>query len=102
MLSASPSDVRGPVAIITLPSGISVSSFSITLISECDLIFSVTASENALRSTANAPPASTEFAFAHGTVSEPSNSISALSSPAADSILAALRELEHTSSAKPL
>ncbi|CDD54323.1 unknown [Ruminococcus sp. CAG:379] len=85
---------------MTFPSGIRSTSSSQIMIFGCERIFSVTIRENACRSTARAPPASTAVAFAQGTSREPSRSISAFNMPGAESSRDAFRELEHTSSAK--
>ena len=100
MAAEKASEVSGPVAMITFPSGISVTSPSRTVMSGWLRIFSVISAENRSRSTARAPPAATAVSLAQGTQRLPSRSISALSSPAADSRRLALKELEQISSAK--
>src|SRR5699024_4404593 len=56
---------------------------------------------NRSRSTASAPPAATRQTSAASSRLSPSSFISALSRPEAESRRSALREFEHTSSAKP-
>ena len=98
LLSAS--EVSGPVAIITGPSGISVTSSSITVIFGWERIFSVTIFAKPPRSTARQPPASTRVASAQDRIRLSKRRSSSLRSPTAFSSRSPRRELEHTSSAK--
>ena len=86
---------------MTSPCGSSVTSPFTTVTFGSARIALVMASLNASRSTARAPPALTAVSSAQRTTNEPIAFISAFSSPAAELILIALRELEQTSSAKP-
>ena len=97
------SDVRGPVATTVISSfGISFTSSQTTSMKSFSFMRFVTISENLSLSTAKAPPAGTRHALAHFKSKESKSLISSFRSPAALSILSALKEFEHTSSAKPL
>ena len=95
------SEVSGPVAMITCPSsGIWVTSPSSTVMLGWERILSVMAAENASRSTASAPPASTRCSSAQAMMREPQRRSSSFSRPTAFSSWSERRELEHTSSPK--
>ena len=97
MAAESASEVRGPEAMMTVPSaGIDVTSLSITVMR------SVTRREKPWRSTASAPPASTRVSSAQARISEPRRRSSSLSSPTAFSSWSERREFEQHSSAKSL
>ncbi len=86
MASVSPSEASGPAAMMTSPSGMSVTSPSSTVMRGWAFIFSVTAAEKALRSTARAPPASTRWASAQAMIRLSSRRSSSFKSPTAFSI----------------
>ena len=87
---------------MTSPSGMWVTSPSTTVMLGWIRTASVTAWEKASRSTARAPPASTRVWSAQRRMREPQRRSSSFSSPTAFSSWSERRELEHTSSAKPL
>ena len=105
MAVASGCEVRGPVATITLShsaGGSPAISPNSTVTFGCARTAAVTASENATRSTASAPPAGSLWASAMRMISEPQRRISSCSNPTAlCSWSSERKELEHTSSAKP-
>ena len=94
------SEVSGPVAMTVIPSGISVTSPSATVIFGSFLTVSVIYEENFSRSTASAPPASTLLLSAAVIMSEPRRRNSSFNNPIAFVTAAARREFEQTSSAK--
>ena len=98
--SARASEVRGPVATTTSPSGRSVTSPGTTVIRGWLLTRSVTSREKPWRSTARAPPAGTAVSSAQRIKRLPSCRSSSFSRPTAFSSPAARRELEQHSSAK--
>ncbi len=105
MDSASTSLDSGPVARTTAldPSasvGTSRTSPRTTSTSGCASTACVTAAENALLSTASAPPAGTLHSSAVRYRCEPSSSSSRFSMPAALSPFVDFSEFEHTSSAR--
>ena len=95
------SEVSGPDATMTSPSGRAVTSPSTTVMLGQPRTASVTAWEKPTRSTARAPPASTRVWSAQRRMREPQRRSSSFSRPTAFSSWSLLRELEHTSSAKP-
>ena len=94
------SDVSGPVAMMTGPSGTWVTSSDTTVIKGLLRIFSVTSWEKPFRSTARQPPASTRVTSAHCMIRLSHRRSSSFSSPTAFSSRSPRRELEQTSSAK--
>ena len=103
MAAESASEVRGPEAMMTVPSaGIDVTSLSITVMFGWLRTRSVTRRAKPCRSTASAPPASTRVSSAQARISEPRRRSSSLSSPTAFSSWSERREFEQHSSAKSL
>ena len=99
--SESPWEVKGPVATITGPSGMWVtSSRRISMRGSFSMAW-VASRENSPRSTAKAPPAGTRLSWAQRISKDPNRRISSFNSPAALSTRAAFRELEQISSANP-
>jgi len=98
------SDVSGPVATmmgVPVDAGTRATSSRTTVMSGCDATASVTARENASRSTASAAPAGTRVASAARMINESSRRISSFRTPTALSSLSLRKELLQTSSARP-
>ena len=93
-------EVSGPVARMTSPSGMAVTSPSSTVMRGWLRTAAVTARAKPSRSTARAPPASTRVSSAQRRISEAHRRSSSFSRPTAFSSWSERRELEHTSSAK--
>ena len=100
MASASASEVSGPLAMTTFPSGIAVTSPGIMVILGWPSTDSVTMRAKPSRSTASAPPAGTAVASAQRRIRLSSRRSSSFSRPTAFSSPAPRRELEQHSSAK--
>ena len=100
MASASGSEVRGPEAMTTSPSGMDVTSPGIMVMLGWLRTDSVTIRAKPSRSTASAPPAGTAVASAHRMIRLFSCRSSSFSRPTAFSSPAPRRELEQQSSAK--
>ena len=100
MASASGSEVRGPEAMTTSPSGMDVTSPGIMVILGWLKMVSVTMRAKPSRSTASAPPAGTAVASAQRIMRLFSRRSSSFSRPTAFSSPAPRRELEQQSSAK--
>ena len=100
MASASGSEVRGPEAMTTSPSGMDVTSPGIMVILGWLKMVSVTMRAKPSRSTASAPPAGTAVASAQRRIRLSSRRSSSFSRPTAFSSPAPRRELEQHNSAK--
>ena len=94
------SEVRGPEAMTTSPSGMSVTSPYFTVMLGWFWMRSVTSFANPSRSTARAPPASTRVSSAQERIREPRRRSSSFKRPTAFSNWSERRELEQQSSAK--
>ena len=99
IVSAKASEVSGPVAMITSPSGKSVTSSSAISTLSLARRRSVTALAKPSRSTARAPPAATRCSSAQSMMRLPRRRSSSFNSPTALVSSSLRRELEHTSSA---
>ena len=100
MASASGSEVRGPEAMTTSPSGMDVTSPGIMVMLGWLKMVSVTMWAKPSRSTASAPPAGTAVASAQRMMRLCSRRSSSFRRPTAFSSPAPRRELEQQSSAK--